>query len=61
MINIEGKLDKTNYPSWKFKMMMILQSTGLWDSAIGNDMEPQLMRDSIGNVTSPVNPQVVLG
>ena len=55
----EGKLDGTNYPLWKFKMMAILQSFDLWDTAIGNDPEPQPTRDSMGNATSPADPTVL--
>ena len=46
---------------WKFKMMAILQAYDLWDTAISNDPEPQPMRDSMGNVTSPADPAAVLG
>ena len=36
----DGKLDDTNYPLWKFKMMAILSSYELWDTATGLDMQP---------------------
>ena len=42
-------------------MMDILQTYDLSDTAIGNNPEPQPTRDSMGNVTSPVDPAVVLG
>ena len=60
-INTKGKLDGKNYPLWKLKMMVILQSFDLWDTAIGDDKEPQPTRDSMGNVTSLADPTVVLG
>jgi len=60
-ISPEGKLDGINYPLWKFKMIMILQAFKFWDTAIGNDLDPQPTRDSMGNVISPANSTVVLG
>jgi len=60
-IIIDGKLNGINYPLWKFKIMAIPQSSDLWDFAIGNDPKPQPTRESMGNVTSPADPQVILG
>jgi len=60
-INSEGKLDAMNYLLRKFKMTVILQAYNLWDTPIGNDLEPQPMRDSMGNVTSLTDRAVVLG
>ena len=41
-------------------MMAILSSYELWDTAIGDDKEPQPMKDSNGNIVSPANPKAII-
>ena len=54
----DGKLDGMNYPLWKFKMMAILSSYELWDTATGLDKQPEATMDASGN-TVPTSPTVV--
>ena len=49
----DGKLDGTNYPLWKFKMMAILSSYELWDTATGLDKQPEASVDASGNTVPP--------
>jgi len=49
----DGKLDGTNYPLWKFKMMAILSSYELWDTATGIDKQPEATVDASGSILPP--------
>ena len=49
----DEKLDDMNYPLWKFKMMAILSSYELWDTATGIDKQPEATMDAFGSIIPP--------
>ena len=49
----DEKLDDTNYPLWKFKMMAILSSYKLWDTATRLDKQPKATVDASGIIIPP--------
>ena len=40
MLNVEDKLDGTNYPMWVYMMRHVLVANLLWDIVIGSDEHP---------------------
>jgi hypothetical protein len=40
LINIEPKLDNSNFHGWKQKMVLILKSRRLWNIASGVELRP---------------------